>query len=66
MPPALVFCVHENNEATLLTPEEGEQLVGSADNKSIDKGLDEYTGPVTKPARVTFAEEWDSEDDESM
>ena len=36
------------------------------DNKSIEKGLDEYTGPVTKHARVTFAEEWDSDDDESV
>ena len=66
MPLALDFRVHEDNEATLLTPEEEEQLVGPADNESIEEGLDEYTGPVTKCACVTFAEEWDSEDDESV
>ena len=66
MPPALAFRVHEDNEATLLTPEEEEQLVGPADNESIEEGSDEYTGPVTKRACVTFAEEWDSDDDESV
>ena len=66
MPPALAFCMHEDNKATLLTPEEEEQLVGPADNESIEEGSDEYMGPVTKRARVTFAEEWDSDDDESV
>ena len=66
MPPALAFRVHEDNEATLLTPEEEEQPVGPEDNESIEEGSDEYTGPVTKRARVTFAEEWDSDDDESV
>ena len=66
MPPALAFHVHEDNEATLLTPEEEEQLVGPADNESIEEGSDEYTGPVIKRARVTFAEEWDSNDDKSV
>ena len=63
MPLALAFCVHEDNKATLLTLEEEEQLVGPADNKSIKEGLDEYTGPVTKRTCVTFAEEWDSDND---
>ena len=66
MPPALAFHVHEDSEATLLTPEEEEQLVGPADNESIEESLHEYTKPVTKYARVTFAEEWDSKDDESI
>ena len=66
MPPALAFHVHEDNEATLLMLEEEEQLVGPADDESIKEGLDEYTGPVTKCARMTFAEEWDSKDNESM
>ena len=66
MPPVLAFRVHEDNEATLLTPEEEEQLVGPSDNESIEEGSDEYTGPVAKRARVTFAEEWDSDDDESV
>ena len=57
MPLALAFCVHEDSKATLLMPEEEEQLVGPADNKSIEEGLDEYMGPVTKHARMTFAEE---------
>ena len=65
MPPALAFCVHEDNETTLLMPEEEEQLVGPVDNESIEEGLDEYMGPVTKCARVTF-EEWDSKDDVFM
>ena len=66
MPPLLAFRVHKDNEATLLTAEEEEHLVGPADNESIKEGLDEYTGPVTKCARVTFAKEWDSNDDESV
>ena len=66
MPPALAFRVHQDNEATLLTPEEEEQQVGPADNESIEEGLDEYTRLVTKHARETFAEEWDSDDDESV
>ena len=66
MPPALAFHVHEDNKATLLTLEEEEQLVGPADNESIKEGSDEYTGPVTKCARVTFVEECDSDDDKSM
>ena len=66
MPLALAFHVHEDNEATLLIPEEEEQLVGPTDNESIEKGSDEYTGPVTKCVHMTFAEVWDSKDDESM
>ena len=66
MPLALAFHVHEDNEATLLTLEEEEQLVGPADNESIEESSDEYTRPVTKRACVTFAKELDSNDDESM
>ena len=66
MPPALAFCVHEDNGATLLTLEEEEQLVAPANNESIEEGSDEYTGPITKRACVTFAEEWDSDDNESV
>ena len=66
MPLALAFRVHKDNKATLLTPEEEEQLVGPADNESIEEDSEEYTGPVTKRAHVTFAEEWDSKDNESM
>ena len=66
MPPALAFRVHEDNEAILLTLEEEKQLVGPADNESIKEGSGEYTEPVTKRACVTFAEEWDSEDNKSV
>ena len=66
MPPALAFRVHEDKKATLLTPEEEEQLVGPADNESIEEGSDEYTGQVTKRAHVAYAEEWHSKDDESV
>ena len=66
MPPALAFHVHEDCEATLLTLEEEEQLVGPADNESIEEGSDEYMGSVTKRARVIFAKEWDSDDDKSV
>ena len=65
MPPALAFRVHEDNKATLFIPEEEEQLVGPADNESIEESSNEYMGPVTKRAHMTFAEEWDSDDDES-
>ena len=57
MPPALSFHVQEDNEAILLTPEDEKQLVGPADNESIEESSDEYMGPATKRAHVTFAEE---------
>ena len=66
MPLALAFHVHKDNEATLLMLEEEEQLVGPADNESIEEGSDEYMGALTKHAHVTFAEKWDSKDDESV